>query len=60
MNKTFQLEKSLIFKHWSVITCGGSVGRLDARGPRFESSHRQTFISETFICLLSTVLKRRK
>ena len=39
----------------------GSVGRAvasDTRGSRFESSHQQTFIRN--ICLLSTVLKRRK
>ena len=38
----------------------GSVGRAvasDTRGPRFESSHRQNLLN---ICLLSTVLKRRK
>ena len=31
---------------------GGSVGRavtLDARGPRFESSHQQTFISDIYL-----------
>ena len=44
-----------------LVRCG-SVGRVvasDARGPRFESSRRQTFISVIF-CLLSTVLKRQK
>ena len=38
----------------------GSVGRVVAsntRGPRFESSHQQNLLN---ICLLSTVLKRRK
>ena len=43
--------------------CGsgcGSVGRAvasDTRGPQFKSSHRQNLLN---ICLLSTVLKRRK
>ena len=45
-----------------LIGCGcGSVGRavaLDTRGPWFESSQRQIFIEN--ICLLSTVMKRRK
>ena len=39
----------------------GSVGRAvayETRGPQFESSHRQTFISDIWV--LSTVLKRRK
>ena len=38
----------------------GSVGRAvasDTRGPWFESSHQQNLLN---ICLLSTVLKRRK
>ena len=37
-----------------------SVGRAvasETRGPRFESGHRQNLLN---ICLLSTVLKRRK
>ena len=41
---------------------GGSVGRAvasDTRGPRFESSHWQTFIKRWFI-FLSSVLKRQK
>ena len=42
-------------------SCCGSVGRavaFDTRGPRFKSSHRQTFISNIY--LLSTVWKRQK
>ena len=39
----------------------GTVGRVvasDTRKPQFESSHRQNFVLN--MCLLSTVLKRRK
>ena len=38
---------------------GGAVAS-NARGPRFEYSHRQTFIYRTCICLLSTISENRK
>ena len=48
------------------IGCG-SVGRavtFDARGPRFESSHRQTFISDIYLftvnCIEKTKIKKKR
>ena len=40
----------------------GSVGRAvasDARGPRFESSHRQTFISHIYLHTVNCIEKMK-
>ena len=40
---------------------GGSVGRAvayDARGPRFESSHRQTFISDIYLFIVKNFIEK--
>ena len=41
---------------------GGSVGRAvasDVRGPRFESSHRQTFLSDIYLFTINYIEKTK-
>ena len=51
------IEKISFFMGSGCVSVGRAVSSY-TRGPLFESSHRQTFIWN--ICLLSTVLKKRK
>ena len=60
-NRLIDIVCKLLASNLCMGSGCGSVGRgaaSDTRGPRIESSHRQTFISN--ICLLSTVNKEKE
>ena len=49
-------------QQFKVGSCRGSVGGMvasDARGPRFESSHRQTFILDIYLFTVNCVEKKK-
>ena len=59
-NRLIDIVCKLLASNLCMGSGCGSVGRgaaSDTRGPRIESSHRQTFISN--ICFLSTVWKTK-
>ena len=41
--------------NWQWCDSVGRVVASDARGPRFESSHRQTFITDTYLFIVNCI-----